>query len=114
MALCNTFARQRRLSTYEDTIKTEIGKLTFGIAAMLSAEWLGNTDVSHLILLVSSPSDRKKHTITIPTRYVYIMLRDHLCVKTLQEMAGVPQSVNLRRLPATSSRTFTIYMENGE
>jgi hypothetical protein len=112
MALCNTFARQLRFSTYEDTITTEIGKLTFSIAAMLSAaEWLSNTDVSYLILLVSPRSDHKKHTIIIPARYVYIMLRDHLRVKTLQETAGVPQSVNLRHLPATSSRTFTIYGE---
>jgi hypothetical protein len=41
MALCNTFARQRRFSTYEGTITTEISKLTFGIAAMSAAEVVG-------------------------------------------------------------------------
>ena len=102
-----TFARQDRLSSYEDSITISIGKLTFDkVAAMLSAaERLGPTDVSRHIL-VSLQSDRKKHMITIATRYLFIKLRDHLHIRTLPEAAKLYQ-VFVRNLYTKASADYT-------
>jgi len=82
------------LSVYDGMVRSEITKLTFStIANVLStAVALGTAEgVSHHILLVSPQSDRMKHLITIPTRYIYKLLRDRLHITTLQEAANLYQ-----------------------
>jgi hypothetical protein len=88
-----TYARKRRLSRYDVIVKKEISKLTYDkVATMLSAaEGLGTEDVSHHILLVSPQNDRQKLEISIPTRYIYTTLRDHLQITTLQEASKLYQ-----------------------
>ena len=73
---------------------------------MLSAaERLGPTDVSRHVL-VSLQSDRKKHMITIATRYLFIKLRDHLHIRTLPEAAKLYQ-VFVRNLYTKASADYT-------
>ena len=88
-----TYARQHLLSHYDAMVKNEISKLTFDtVAVMLSAaEGLDTQDVSHHILLVSPQNDRRELEISIPTRYIYTALRDHLHIKTLQEASKLYQ-----------------------
>ncbi|KAF8806595.1 hypothetical protein BYT27DRAFT_7141270 [Phlegmacium glaucopus] len=84
----------RYLSVYEKMVMDEIWKLSFDtISDVLSAASLGTAEniVSHHILLVSPQDDRTIHMITIPTRYIYKMLRDHLHITTLQEAAKLYQ-----------------------
>ena len=82
-----TFARQRRLRDYDMLVIREILNLTYDkLASMLSdAEQLATEGVSHHILLVSPQNDRRGPEISIPTRYIYTTLRDHLHITTLQE-----------------------------
>jgi hypothetical protein len=87
-----TYARKRRISRYDEIVEKEISELTFDtVAVMLSAGWLSTQDVSHHILLISPQSDRRKLKISIPTRYIYTALRDHLHVKTLQDASNLYQ-----------------------
>jgi hypothetical protein len=60
---------------------------------MLSAaEQLAAEGVSHHILLVSPQTDRRGPEISIPTRYIYTTLRDHLHITTLQEASKLYQT----------------------
>ena len=88
-----TFARQRRLRDYDMLVIREILNLTYDkLASMLSAaEQLATEGVSHHILLVSPQSDRRRPEISIPTRYIYTTLRDHLHITTLQEASRLYQ-----------------------
>ena len=110
------------LLVYNDIVTGEIGKLTIDmISTVLStAVLLGTKNVSHHIL-VSSQSNHTGHMITIPTRYIYKMLCDHLYVKTLQEATNLFQificNLYIKCLLATSWMTFTICsarVENGK
>ncbi|KAF8524245.1 hypothetical protein JB92DRAFT_3109660 [Gautieria morchelliformis] len=90
-----TYAHQH-LSRYDNNmVKREIGNLTYDkVASMLSAaEQLGTEreGVSHHILLISPQSNREMLEVSIPTRYIYKMLRDHLHIKTLQEASKLYQ-----------------------
>jgi len=62
-----------------------LGKMP-SYAAALQVE-----DVSHHILLVSLQSNRSRHSITIPSHYIYTKLRDQLHVHTLQEAVRLYQ-----------------------
>jgi hypothetical protein len=74
-------------------VQEEIGSLTFDkVAKMLSAAMdLSTENVSHHILLVSPQSDRRRLEISIPTRYIYTMLRDRLHITTLLEASQLYQ-----------------------
>ncbi|KAF8509908.1 hypothetical protein JB92DRAFT_473469 [Gautieria morchelliformis] len=94
----------RHLSRYDNMVRVEIKKLTYDkVATMLSAaEQLRTEGVSHDILLVSPQSNREMLEISIPTRYIYTMLRDHLHIKTLQEASKLYQ-IFVRNLQTKTS-----------
>ncbi|KIM90408.1 hypothetical protein PILCRDRAFT_1716 [Piloderma croceum F 1598] len=82
------------LDVYDTKVRSEIAKLAFDtISIVLStAGSLGTAEgVSHHILLVSPQNNRREHLITIPTRYIYKLLRDQLHITTLQEAAMLYQ-----------------------
>ncbi|KIM89449.1 hypothetical protein PILCRDRAFT_225823 [Piloderma croceum F 1598] len=82
------------ISRYTTTmVRSEIAKLTFSTIAnvLSSAVALGTAEGAHHVLLVSPQSDRRKHLITIPTRYIYKLLRDYLHITTLREAANLYQ-----------------------
>jgi hypothetical protein len=78
---------------YEDIVNKDLGKVTFEtLGKMLSsAAAFQVEDVSHHILLVSPQSNRRRHSITIPSHYMYTKLRDQLHVHTLKEAARLYQ-----------------------
>jgi hypothetical protein len=83
----------RFLHVYDKMVRSEIAKLTYDkISIVLSAAaTLTAEGVSHHILLVSPSNDRMDPLITIPTRYIYKLLRDQLHITTLQEAAMLYQ-----------------------
>jgi hypothetical protein len=82
------------LHVYDKKVRSDIAKLTFDtISIVLSTAGTPGTaeSVSHYILLVSPQNDRLEHLITIPTRYIYKLLRDQPHITTLQEAAMLYQ-----------------------
>jgi hypothetical protein len=78
---------------YENIVNTDLQKVTFEtLGKMLSSTAAFQVeDVSHHILLVSPQSNRNRHSITIPSHYMYTKLRDQLHVHTLEEAARLYQ-----------------------
>jgi hypothetical protein len=74
---------------YEDIVNTDLGKVTFEtLGQMLSSTAAFQLEnVSHHILLVSPQSNRSRHSITIPSQYMYTKLRNKLDIHTLEEAA---------------------------
>jgi hypothetical protein len=108
------------LDEYDALVNTDLGNLTFEmLGKMLSSTAAFQVEnVSHHILLVSPQSNRGRHLIIIPLRYMYTKLHDQLHVHTLEEAARLYQ-IFMRNEYTKASAAYTLddvrdLLESGE